>query len=151
MPKNKGKGGKAHRRGAKGGDATKRELVFKQDLEDYCVVTATLGDGRFEMRDTSEKKRVGRVRGKMFKKVWITVGDLVLVSLREYQDDKCDIVYKYEADEVRELKAYGEIKDDGKERNKDEVIFESGGSESPPVHECAHSDVEEDTEESEDD
>ena len=27
-------------------------------------------------------------RGKMRKKVWVSAGDIVLVGLREYQDDK---------------------------------------------------------------
>jgi len=124
MPKNKGKGGKAHRRGAgKGGEITKRELRFKADLEDYGVITAVLGDSRFELRDTKSKKRSAHMRGKMKRKVWVAVGDVVLFSLREYQDAKCDIIYKYNDDEVRQLKAYGEIADDEKEKNKDDVHF----------------------------
>ena len=34
---------------------------------------------------------------------------MVLVSLRDYQDEKCDVVHKYLPEEVRSLKAYGEI------------------------------------------
>jgi translation initiation factor 1A len=41
--------------------------------------------------------------------VWVAVGDIVLVSLREYQDEKGDVILKYTADEARELKAIGEI------------------------------------------
>ena len=134
MPKNKGKGGKSHRRGAKGGDESKRELVFKEDMQDYCVVTAMLGDSRIELRDTSEKKRIGHICGKMRRKKWIAVGDLVLVSFREYQDAKCDVIYKYEADEVRNLKAYGEIADDSKDKSKEDVIFGEEGSGN--VEEC---------------
>ena len=32
--------------------------------------------------------RLGHIRGKMRKKVWVSAGDIVLVGLREYQDDK---------------------------------------------------------------
>jgi hypothetical protein len=39
----------------------------------------------------------------------ITAGDLVLLGLRDYQDDKADIILKYTADEARLLKSYGEL------------------------------------------
>ena len=35
-------------------------------------------------------------------------GDIVLVGLRDYQDEKADVILKYMADEARSLKAYGE-------------------------------------------
>jgi translation initiation factor 1A len=43
----------------------------------------------------------------MRKKIWIANGDIVLVSLREFQDKKGDVVWKYQPEEVRSLKAYG--------------------------------------------
>ena len=36
-------------------------------------------------------------------------GDIVLVGLRDYQDEKADVILKYMADEARSLKAYGEL------------------------------------------
>lgn len=36
-------------------------------------------------------------------------GDIVLVGLREFQADKCDIIHKYTTDEARSLQAYGEL------------------------------------------
>jgi translation initiation factor 1A len=33
----------------------------------------------------------------------------VLVGLREFQADKCDIIHKYTTDEARSLQAYGEL------------------------------------------
>uniref|UniRef100_F6HB40 S1-like domain-containing protein n=1 Tax=Vitis vinifera TaxID=29760 RepID=F6HB40_VITVI len=46
---------------------------------------------------------------KMHKKVWIAAGDIILVSLHDYQDDKADVILKYMPDEARLLKAYGEL------------------------------------------
>lgn len=43
------------------------------------------------------------------RQVWVAAGDIVLVSLREYQDEKGDVILKYSADEARALKAAGEI------------------------------------------
>ena len=43
--------------------------------------------------------------------VWINQGDIILVGLRDYQDAKADVILKYNADEARNLKTYGEIPD----------------------------------------
>ena len=45
----------------------------------------------------------------MRKKVWINQGDIVLVSIREFQPDKCDVILKYHPDEARTLKTMGEL------------------------------------------
>lgn len=69
-----------------------------------------LGNGRTRLVCSDEdKQRTGNIRGKMKKKVWINQGDIVLVSLRGFQDDKCDIIHKYNSDEVKTLKTEGEI------------------------------------------
>ena len=44
--------------------------------------------------------------------VWIVAGDIVLLSLRDFQDDRADVIHKYTADEARNLKTYGELKND---------------------------------------
>jgi hypothetical protein len=36
--------------------------------------------------------------------VWINQGDIILLSLRDFQDDKADVIQKYTADEARNLK-----------------------------------------------
>ena len=64
------------------------------------------------------KKRIGHIRGKMKKRVWITRGDYVLVSLRDFQDEKADIIMKYKQDEVDKLKKYKEIPLDNSEQDK---------------------------------
>ena len=39
-------------------------------------------------------------------------GDIVLLSLRDFQDNRADVIHKYTADEARNLKTYGELKSD---------------------------------------
>ena len=41
-------------------------------------------------------------------------GDIILLSLRDYQDEKGDVILKYSADEARSLKAYGELPETAK-------------------------------------
>lgn len=108
MPKNKGKGGKNRRRG-KNENEEKRELIFREDGQEYAQVLRMLGQGRLEAQCMDGVKRLCHIRGKMRKKVWVNVGDIVLLGLREYQDEKADVILKYMADEARNLKAYGEL------------------------------------------
>ncbi|KAJ4960152.1 hypothetical protein NE237_020062 [Protea cynaroides] len=54
-------------------------------------------------------KRLCHIRGKKHKKVWIAAGDIILIGLRDYQDNKADVILKYMPDEARLLKAYVEL------------------------------------------
>ena len=50
-----------------------------------------LGNGRITAFCFDGKERLCHIRGKLRKKVWINTGDIILVGLRDYQDDKvCD-------------------------------------------------------------
>lgn len=53
-------------------------------------------------------------------------GDIVLISLRDFQDGKADVILKYNADEARQLKAYGELPESAK---INESAVGEGGSE----------------------
>jgi hypothetical protein len=39
-------------------------------------------------------------------------GDIILLSLREFEDAKADVIVRYTPDEARNLKTYGELKSD---------------------------------------
>ena len=89
MPKNKGKGGKNRRRGKNENEGLKRELVFKEDGQEYAQVqynfavavdslnfqtillkvTKMLGNGRLEAMCFDGVKRLCHIRGKLRKKV----------------------------------------------------------------------------------
>ena len=73
-----------------------------------------LGNGRLEAFCFDAERGVTRlchIRGKLRKRVWIGVGDIILLGLREFQDQKADIILKYDGDEARSLKTYGELPD----------------------------------------
>ncbi|GAB6032831.1 Eukaryotic translation initiation factor 1A [Chamberlinius hualienensis] len=125
MPKNKGKGGKNRRRGKNENETEKRELIFKEDGQEYAQVTKMLGNGRLEATCFDGTKRLCHIRGKLRKKVWINQGDIILVGLRDYQDAKADVILKYNADEARNLKTYGEIPETAK--INDNVTFVEEG------------------------
>ncbi|MEQ2167095.1 hypothetical protein GOODEAATRI_000684 [Goodea atripinnis] len=109
-----GKGGKNRRRGKNENESEKRELVFKEDGQEYAQVIKMLGNGRLEAMCFDGTKRLCHIRGKLRKKVWINTSDIILVGLRDYQDNKADVILKYNADEARSLKAYGELPEHAK-------------------------------------
>lgn len=54
--------------------------------------------------------------------MWINQGDIILLSLRDFQDNKADVLYKYTPDEARALKAQKEIPEGAKINE-----FDAGG------------------------
>ena len=86
-----------------------------------------LGNGRLEAQCFDGEKRLAHIRGKMRKKVWINQGDIILLSLRDFQDAKADVILKYSADEARNLKAYGELPETAKINETD--TFPADGDE----------------------
>jgi initiation factor 1A len=89
-------------------------LTFKEEGQEYAQVLKMLGNGRLEALCFDGEKRLAHIRGKLRKKVWINQGDIILLSLRDYQDEKGDVILKYSADEARSLKAYGELPESAK-------------------------------------
>jgi translation initiation factor 1A len=68
-----------------------------------------LGDGRLALQCYDDVARVGLIRGTMRRRVWINIGDIVLIGLREFQPEKADVIHKYSAEEARNLQAFGEL------------------------------------------
>jgi len=94
-----------------GVNVEKRELVFKEDGQEYARCSGLLGNRRISMECMDGVQRLGLIRGSMKRGAAnrVRTGDLVLVGLRDYQDEKADVIHKYDIDEVHRLKAYGEI------------------------------------------
>ena len=88
MPKNKGAGGKGFKRRANTGSTFRRNIIFKEDGQEYAQVEKMLGCGNVECRCFDNVTRLGKIRGKMLKRVWINKDDIVLVGLRDFEDDK---------------------------------------------------------------
>lgn len=110
MPKNKGKGGKSYRSGKKFNENTKRELLLKSDGLDYAIIVNVLGGAKAQVKVFGENDlKLGYIRGPIYKREWLLKDDIVLISLRDFEPSKCDIVWKYKDDEVKQLQKTGEI------------------------------------------
>lgn len=83
---------------------TQRTMVYAEaGTSVYGQIQRVFGSGRFEVACSDSITRVCKVRGKLYKRVWIQLNDIVLVSNRE-EDDKGDIIHKYFPYEIKQLK-----------------------------------------------
>lgn len=109
MPRGRGKGGKQRKKGKNLGEHDKRELVFKEEGQEYAQVLRMLGNGRIEAFCFDGVKRMCTIRGSLKNRVWINNNDIILVGLRDFGEDKGDVILKYFDEEAKELKELGEI------------------------------------------
>ena len=109
MVRNQGKGGKNFRKSKNIETVDKRQLEYKTEGQEYALITKMLGNNRCECKCQDGRTRLGHIRGKLSKRVWICIGDIVLLSLRDFQDEKADIIHKYTHEEAKTLFSYGEI------------------------------------------
>ncbi|MCD6367704.1 MAG: translation initiation factor eIF-1A [Candidatus Aenigmarchaeota archaeon] len=74
-------------------------------------VTAMLGANRIQVECDDGKERICRIPGKMKKRIWTRVDDIVLIKPWEYQyDTRGDLVWKYTKNQAYVLKKKGYLK-----------------------------------------
>ena len=82
-----------------------------QEHEVLGVSEKLLGYDRIMVRCQDGATRLCRIRGKMKRKVWIRLNDIVLVSPWDFQTDKRgDIVWRYKSNQAEWLRSNGYLK-----------------------------------------
>ena len=85
-------------------------FVEAQDDQLYGRVLQVLGNRNTLVYCNDNVVRLCHIRGSIRKDMWINVGDIILVSLRDFLQDKKDkyekgdIIYKYDSDHYSKLK-----------------------------------------------
>lgn len=101
----------------KGQKQPQRPLLFKEDdVTEYGRVTRILGNGRFTVK-MENKEVIGRLCGKFRKGInkknnIVGIGTVVLVGLRDFQENTTDIIHVYTDEEVRRLVKQGAYKEE---------------------------------------
>lgn len=90
-------------------DEGRRDLRMPDDGEVFAEVTDMLGANRVTARCADGVERTARIPGRMQKRVWIREDDLVIVEPWDWQDEKADIVHRYEQSEADQLRNEGHI------------------------------------------
>jgi translation initiation factor 1A len=79
-------------------------LPNKGKGEIFSIAEQLLGASRIKVMCEDGKSRMGRIPGKIKKRMWIREGDLLIVRPWEFQDDKADIIYRYTKTQASSLK-----------------------------------------------
>ena len=82
---------------------------MKEDGQEYAKIIRCKGNCRFDVNCCDGKERAAILCGAMRKRRYVNQDDFVLVSLRDFQDDICDIIDSYEESQAKRLKSEKEI------------------------------------------
>lgn len=104
MPKNKGLGGK--KRSRQKTDCVSREMVYKDNGTEYAQIEKDYGNGRIALLCENQSNILGIIRGSVSRKIRRPPpGSIVLISRRDFEEDKADIVYLYNQNEIKLLRS----------------------------------------------
>jgi translation initiation factor 1A len=68
----------------------------KDGGEMFAIVNRVLGGSRMNVQSSDGKSRLARIPGRMRRKMGrIKMGDLVVISPWNIQDEKADVLYRY--------------------------------------------------------
>jgi translation initiation factor 1A len=70
-------------------------LPKKWNKEQFALAGTMLGANHIQVQCIDGITRMGRIKGKMKKRTWIREGDTLIVIPWSFQDEKCDIIYRY--------------------------------------------------------
>lgn len=126
--KAKSKGGNKFKKMKKGFGEVLTKLETADKFQNYAQVVSMLGDGRIKIKclvDNKIVEKLGIIRGSMRKRQWINSGDIVIVCIREFETDKCDVIYVYPKDRRNEIikKASLDFGDKNVNQYVDEIEF----------------------------
>lgn len=81
-----------------------QRVRLPEEGELIAKVTDIVGDDRVKVMCEDGKARIARIPGKYRRRMWMRVGDYVLVIPWDFEPNKADVVYKYERNEISELR-----------------------------------------------
>ena len=82
-----------------------------KEFEVLGIAEKLLGYDRLMVRCQDGFTRLCRIRGKMKRRAWVRLGDIVIVSPWDFQSDKRgDVVYRYRRNQADWLRGNGYLK-----------------------------------------
>lgn len=83
------------------------QMMLPKESDLIATVEKMLGNDRMNLRLPNGKVMIGRIIGRLRRRVWIREGDVVLVSPWEFESDKGDVFYRYTKDQIKTLRNKG--------------------------------------------
>jgi translation initiation factor 1A len=111
-------GGKNYKKSKHSSGSFAPAFIDRQPDQLYARIVKLLGNRNLLAYCNDNKTRICHIRGSMRKKVWINIGDLVLISVRDFEKDlqqsgkeyeRADVVAKYDVEHLSKLKKMPDI------------------------------------------
>lgn len=84
------------------------KMVYPSQNDILGIATKLLGYDRIMVKCQDGHERLCRIRGKMKRRVWIRVGDVVLVSPWDFQvESRGDVFWRYTRAQAEDLRRRG--------------------------------------------
>ena len=81
----------------------------KEEGEMFGVVIQLHGSNQVRVKCADGEERMCRIPGKMRKRVWMRVNDVVIIKLWDFQPSKADIAWRFLGNQVQWLKRNGHL------------------------------------------
>ena len=113
-PKQKKKKGKKGKYGKKYGNQVDETnlrvtLPYKPKGEMFAVAETFQGGSRLQLICEEGERRMGRIPGKLRRRMWVRENDLLIVVPWSFQDSKADVKFRYTPTQTSNLKRKGKI------------------------------------------
>lgn len=82
---------------------SEKELILPSEGQVICVVSEMIGADHIKVICTDGVTRICRIPGRLRRRVWIKLADVVLVGIWDFQPNKGDVILKYERSHVQKL------------------------------------------------
>jgi len=88
-----------------------RRIKRPDEGQIYATVEQMLGSDKLRVQCEDGKERIARIPGRMRKRIWIRVGDLILVEPWKVQtDSRCDVAWRYTPTQAHWIRKKGILK-----------------------------------------
>jgi len=77
--------------------------------EILAIVEQRLGGSRMTVRCFDGVRRIARIPGRLKRSLWVRENNIVIVVPWEFSNEKCDIIYKYNRNQVEYLRKKGHL------------------------------------------
>ena len=84
-------------------------LPYKPKGEMFAVAETFQGGSRQQLICEDGKRRMGRIPGKLRRRMWVRENDLLIVVPWSFQDSKADVKFRYTPTQTSNLKRNGKI------------------------------------------
>ena len=90
-----------------------KDIVLPQEGEMFGRVLKHLGSELIQIKCADDKIRIGRIRGKLKRRVWIRDNDVVIIAPWDFKfDERGDILWRYTIGQVEWLQSKGHLPKD---------------------------------------